>query len=116
MINIYLKLVMYYFNLKINKLGDWGKGLEKGLRIYDKETNLKQFEEFNTIIGIENKMKEQFRNIGNIDLEVDEIIRDHNISQNEINTEIDITNLLDPDYYDNYENEDGDNDDRADYD
>ena len=103
-------------NLKINKLGDWGKGLEKGLRIYDKETNLKQFEEFNTIIGIENKMKEQFRNIGNIDLEVDEIIRDHNISQNEINTEIDITNLLDPDYYDNYENEDGDNDDRADYD
>ena len=95
--------------MKINKLGDWSKGLQKGLTIYDKDTYDADRDEMEKLINIENKLLKQKNGVAVDDLDRMEYIETEQ-RENEIDAEDnDLTNLND-----NYDEEYG-NGDEEDY-
>ena len=72
--------------LKINKLGVWSKGLQKGLTTYVKETYDDERDFREEMDKIEKKLRSKNRNIGDGDL--DQLMDDY-IEQQEVGDEID---------------------------
>jgi hypothetical protein len=72
--------------LKINKLGVWSKGLQKGLTTYVKETYDDEREFREEMDKIEKNLRKKNRNIGDGDL--DQLVDDY-IEQQEVGDEID---------------------------
>ena len=95
--------------MKINKLGDWSKGLQKGLTIYDKDTYDEDRDEMEKLVNIENKLLKQKNGAPIDDLDIMDYMENER-NENEINAEDnDLTNLND-----NYDEEYG-NGDEQDY-
>jgi len=62
--------------LKINKLGVWSKGLQKGLTSYVKETYDEEREYMEQFADIENKVKQKFKDLAN-DQNMDILMEDY---------------------------------------
>ena len=93
--------------MKINKLGDWSKGLQKGLTIYDKDTYDADRDEMEKLINIENKLLKQKHGNPIDDLDRMDYI-ENELRENEIDAEDnDLTNLND-----NYDEEYGNGDEQ----
>lgn len=92
--------------LKINKLGDWGKGLRKGLVVYDKDVYDEEIEEMKQIMNIENQMRETLRVN---DTDIDNVAIDEFINRQETdNVEDDERNNLSrfgEDFFNQYDGE-----------
>ena len=71
--------------LKINKLGVWSKGLQKGLTTYVKETYDEEREFREEMDKIEKHLRRKNKNIGNDDLDQ---LREDYLEQREIDDEI----------------------------
>ena len=102
--------------MKINKLGVWSKGLQKGLTVYDKDTYDEDRDEMEKLVNIENKLLKRKQSAGGADAGevIDDLDRmdymETEQRENEIDTEDnDLTNLND-----NYDEEYG-NGDEQDY-
>jgi hypothetical protein len=103
--------------LKINKLGDWGKGLRKGLVIYDKDVYDEEIEEMREIMDIENKMRENLR-IDEADIDqvaIENFIYEKEMNENE-NIEHNDLSRFSEDFFNNYDGEELDEDDLKSYD
>jgi hypothetical protein len=89
--------------LKINKLGDWSKGLEKGLVFYDKNRYDDEKIEFENIMNIENNLRNNRKNLdeNNIDLLVKEELYEKQI-ENDENLEERNIQVFDDEYWNNY--------------
>jgi hypothetical protein len=89
--------------LKINKLGDWSKGLEKGLVFYDKNRYDDEKIEFENIMNIENNLRNNRKNLdeNNIDLLVEEELYEKQI-ENDENLEERNIQVFDDEYWNNY--------------
>ena len=86
--------------LKINKLGLWSKGLEKGLRVYDPENYDQEREMMSKLQEIKNKIYDTTdANANNIDLYLDDAIQEQ-INANNIEKEEYSMAEMDEDYYD----------------
>ena len=101
--------------MKINKLGVWSKGLQKGLTVYDKYTYDADRDEMEKLVNIENKLLKRKQGAGSGANEaIDDLDRmdylENEQRENEIDAEDnDLTNLND-----NYDEEYG-NGDEQDY-
>ena len=101
--------------MKINKLGVWSKGLQKGLTVYDKDTYDEDRDEMEKLVNIENKLLKRKQSAGAASGEaIDDLDRmeylETEMRENEIDAEDnDLTNLND-----NYD-EDYGNGDEQDY-
>ena len=99
--------------MKINKLGNWSKGLQKGLTVYDKDTYDVDRDEMEKLVNIENKLLKRKQSAGASEV-IDDLDRmdylETELRENEIDAEDnDLTNLND-----NYDEEYG-NGDEQDY-
>ena len=93
--------------MKINKLGDWSKGLQKGLTIYDKDTYDADRDEMEKLVNIENKLLRQKQGEAIDDLDRMDYMENEQ-RENEIDAEDnDLTNLND-----NYDEEYGNGDEQ----
>jgi hypothetical protein len=81
--------------LKINKLGVWSKGLQKGLTTYVKETYDDERDFRDEMDKIEKKLRSKNRNIGDGDLDqmMDDYIEDRDIGNDIEREEFDMTNM-----------------------
>jgi hypothetical protein len=81
--------------LKINKLGVWSKGLQKGLTTYVKETYDDERDFRDEMDKIEKKLRSKNRNIGDGDLDqmVDDYIEQEEIGNDIDREEYDMTNM-----------------------
>jgi hypothetical protein len=81
--------------LKINKLGVWSKGLQKGLTTYVKETYDDERDFRDEMDKIEKKLRNKNRNIGDGDLDqmMDDYIEDRDIGNDIEREEYDMTNM-----------------------
>ncbi len=100
--------------MKINKLGNWSKGLQKGLTVYDKDTYDEDRDEMEKLVNIENKLLKRKQTAGAGGETIDDLDRmeylETEMRENEIDAEDnDLTNLND-----NYDEEYG-NGDEQDY-
>jgi hypothetical protein len=103
--------------LKINKLGEWGKGLNKGLVIYDKDVYDDEIEEMKQIINIETQIRET-QKIFESDLNNKNLNDFLNEEQNIIDNEDDERNNLSrfgEDFFNQYDGEELDEDDLNSY-
>jgi hypothetical protein len=98
--------------LKINKLGVWSKGLQKGLTTYVKETYDVERDFRDEMDKIEKKLRSKNRNIGDGDLDqmMDDYIEERDTGNDIEREEYDMTNMGTDfqdgnDYYDGGENE-----------
>ena len=91
--------------MKINKLGDWSKGLQKGLTVYDKDTYDADRDEMEKLVNIENKLLKQKHGQPIDDIDRMDYLENEQ-RENEIDAEDnDLTNLND-----NYDEEYGNGD------
>jgi ferritin len=91
--------------LKINKLGVWSKGLQKGLTTYVKETYDEEREYTQKIADIEKTLRKRNKNIvdQNIDQYLEDYLEENDINEDIENEEYNMTHMTD-DYMDgNYE-------------
>ena len=91
--------------LKVNKLGKWNAGLQKGLTQYVKEVYDDEMEKMADIIDVERKMLDKYKDEQLSGEDYDEL--DSRRRDNELDEEAYDMSGLSPDYEDgNYENED----------
>jgi hypothetical protein len=97
--------------LKINKLGVWSKGLQKGLTTYVKETYDDERDFRDEMDKIEKKLRSKNRNIGDGDLDqmMDDYIEERDTGNDIDREEYDMTNMGTDfqdgnDYYETTEN------------
>ena len=81
--------------LKINKLGVWSKGLQKGLTTYVKETYDDERDFRDEMDKIEKKLRGKNRNIGDGDLDqmMDDYIEERDTGNDIEREEYDMTNM-----------------------
>ena len=81
--------------LKINKLGVWSKGLQKGLTTYVKETYDDERDFRDEMDKIEKNLRKKNRNIGDGDLDqlVDDYIEERDVADDIEREEYDMTNM-----------------------
>jgi hypothetical protein len=81
--------------LKINKLGVWSKGLQKGLTTYVKETYDEERDFRDEMDKIEKKLRSKNRNIGDGDLDqmMDDYIEQEEVVNDIEREEYDMTNM-----------------------
>jgi hypothetical protein len=81
--------------LKINKLGVWSKGLQKGLTTYVKETYDDERDFRDEMDKIEKKLRNKNRNIGDGDLDqmMDDYIEERDTGNDIEREEYDMTNM-----------------------
>jgi len=81
--------------LKINKLGVWSKGLQKGLTTYVKETYDEERDFRDEMDKIEKKLRSKNRNIGDGDLDqmIDDYIEERDVVNDIEREEYDMTNM-----------------------
>jgi len=81
--------------LKINKLGVWSKGLQKGLTTYVKETYDEERDFRDEMDKIEKKLRSKNRNIGDGDLDqmMDDYIEERDTGNDIEREEYDMTNM-----------------------
>ncbi len=81
--------------LKINKLGVWSKGLQKGLTTYVKETYDDERDFRDEMDKIEKKLRSKNRNIGDGDLDqmIDDYIEERDVVNDIEREEYDMTNM-----------------------
>jgi len=102
--------------LKINKLGVWNKGLQKGLTTYVKETYDEERDYMEKISQIEkNIRKNKNVNDNNIDQFLEDYMEEHEAVQDIDREENDITNFLGDDAGEDYFGEELNNDDYNEY-
>jgi ElaB/YqjD/DUF883 family membrane-anchored ribosome-binding protein len=102
--------------LKINKLGVWSKGLQKGLTSYVKETYDEEREYMEQFADIENKVKRKFKDVindQNMDMLVEDYLDEMEVDQGIEDDEYNMRNLTE-DYMDGFY--DGDEDQDVGYD
>jgi hypothetical protein len=105
--------------MKINKLGVWSKGLQKGLTVYDKDTYDEDRDEMEKLVNIENKLLKRKQGSGSgsgSGEAIDDLDRMEYMEteqrENEIDAEDnDLTNLND-----NYDEEYGNGDEQEEVD
>jgi hypothetical protein len=84
---------------KINKLGRWNKGLQKGLTQYVKETYDDEIEQTELFVNTERKLLKNRKNTGMIDLDIDDYLEEE-ARDNEIDGEDNNLNNLPDDFGD----------------
>ena len=103
--------------LKINKLGEWGKGLNKGLVVYDKDVYEDEIEEMKQIMNIETQIRETQKinesYMNNKDLN-DFKNEEQNTIENEDN-ELNNLSRFQEDFFNYYDGEELDQDDLDSY-
>jgi hypothetical protein len=102
--------------LKINKLGEWGKGLNKGLVIYDKDVYEDEIEEMKQIMNIETQIRET-QKINESDMNNKDLNDFMNEEQNIENEDDELNNLsrFGEDFFNQYDGEELDQDDLDSY-
>jgi len=83
--------------LKINKLGVWGKGLQKNLTTYMKDADDDEREFMEKMAGIEKEIRTKKNNIGNIDDNIEQELEERNIDDEIEREEYDMSHM-DEDY------------------
>ena len=97
--------------MKQHKLGDWSKGLQKGLTIYDKNTYDEDRDEMEKLVNIENKLLKQKHGEAIDDLDRMDYI-DNERAENEMDAEDNDLRNLNDNYDEEYGN--GDEEEEAD--
>jgi hypothetical protein len=102
--------------LKINKLGEWGKGLNKGLVIYDKDVYEDEIEEMKQIMNIETQIRET-QKINESDMNNKDLNDFMNEEQNIESEDNELNNLsrFGEDFFNQYDGEELDQDDLDSY-
>jgi hypothetical protein len=98
--------------LKINKLGVWSKGLQKGLTSYVKETYDEEREYAEKIDEIERRLRKN-KNVtdGNVEQYLEDYIDDLDVTNDIENEEYNLSNYLGDDMGENYDGYENDPDD-----
>jgi hypothetical protein len=102
--------------LKINKLGVWSKGLQKGLTSYVKETYDEEREYMEQFADIENKVKQKFKDVANdqnMDILMEDYLDEMEVEQGVEEDEYNMSRMTE-DYMDGFY--DGDEDQDVGYD
>ena len=75
--------------LKTYKIGQWSKGLQKGLTVYDKETYDEDRDEMEKLVNIENKLLKSKRT----DMDMNDIMDEERVENDIDEEDNDLSNL-----------------------